>query len=94
MSSGHYIFFGRDPKCGHVVCAVVDNPEHKASTAKEVARMIRDGYEVSRRKDQQGIEWCTEECPRMMEVRAEQARKEQRKRKKPGAETLPMFAER
>ena len=75
MNEGYYVFFGTDPKCGHVVCAVVDTPEHKADTAKTVARMIRDGYEVSRRKDQRGIEWCREDCPRMIEVRAKQAKK-------------------
>lgn len=34
--------------CGGIVFASVDNPEHAADTAKEVARCIRDGYAVER----------------------------------------------
>ena len=34
--------------CGGIVFAVVDNPEHAADTAKEVADCIRDGYVVER----------------------------------------------
>lgn len=34
--------------CGGLVFAVVDNPEHAADTAKEVAKCIMDGYAVER----------------------------------------------
>lgn len=70
-----YIYFGIDPVCGHTVAAVVDTPEHKRDTAKTVAGFIREGYTVVRQKDQAKMNWCSEQCPRMIEVRAKQARK-------------------
>lgn len=75
MSEGNWIYFGTDPKCGHLVAAVVDSPEYKRDTAKTVAQMVRDGLEVTRRQDQVGLVWCSEECERMKEVRAQQERK-------------------
>ena len=34
--------------CGCIVLAVVDNPEHKKTTAKEIAKGIRDGLKIER----------------------------------------------
>ena len=38
-------YIGRE-KCGCVTVAIVDNPEHKKATAKEVAKCIREGMTV------------------------------------------------
>lgn len=35
-------------KCGDLLFACVDNPTHRADTAKEVARIISQGYEIDR----------------------------------------------
>lgn len=35
-------------KCGGMVMAVVDLPEHKKDTAKEVASCLRAGFEIER----------------------------------------------
>lgn len=39
-------------KCGCCVAAAVDNPEHKAETAKEVAKWIREGLTIERKTKQ------------------------------------------
>lgn len=35
-------------KCGEVVCAVVDNPDHASEVARLVSGWIRDGLAVER----------------------------------------------
>ena len=35
-------------KCGCLAMAVVDSPEHKQETAREVSKAIRDGLDVQR----------------------------------------------
>jgi NADPH:quinone reductase-like Zn-dependent oxidoreductase len=34
--------------CGCMVAAMVDNPEHKKDTAKEIAKWIREGLTIER----------------------------------------------
>jgi len=46
-SENTYVYIGTLP-CGCHVAAVVDSLEHKKDVAKDVARMIRYGYQVSR----------------------------------------------
>ncbi len=49
-------------KCGGMVAAVMDIPNHKADTAKEVAECIEAGYTVERvdSEEVRTAEWC--EC--------------------------------
>jgi len=82
MSGSEWIYFGSDPKCGHVVAAIVDVADDKAHTSRVVAGYVRSGYDVSRRPNGDGIVWCNEDCPRMKEVRAAQALREGRRRKR------------
>ena len=35
-------------KCGGVVMATVDNPDHQKENAKEIARCVRDGLTIER----------------------------------------------
>lgn len=80
MSASDYIYFGVDPACGHTVAAIVDDPKDKRGVAKTVAGFIRDGYTLLRQSTQDGIEWCNEDCPRMKQVRAEQATRADKRR--------------
>ena len=48
--------------CGCCVAAIVDNPERRQDTAKEVASWLRDGLTVERKS----VEWVREtmrDCP-------------------------------
>ena len=47
MSENTHVYIGT-LSCGCHVAAVVDSIEHKNDVAKDVARMIREGYQVSR----------------------------------------------
>ena len=38
--------------CGCIVLAIVDNPEHKKDTAREVGKAIKDGLKIERVTDQ------------------------------------------
>jgi fructose-1,6-bisphosphatase/sedoheptulose 1,7-bisphosphatase-like protein len=44
-----YLYIGKC-KCGSIVTAIADYPDCKASTAKEVAKCIKQGLDVSRVK--------------------------------------------
>lgn len=46
---------------GFAVTAAVDNPEHKAETAKSIAGWIRDGLTVERRS----VEWVRKNLGKM-----------------------------
>lgn len=50
----------RCTKCHGMIAAVMDDPDHKEDTAKEVAGYIEAGFEVSRVKneDVRVMEWC------------------------------------
>jgi hypothetical protein len=49
MSEEHkFAYVARDPRCGCVVAATMDDPRHASETAKEVAKWIRRGDHVER----------------------------------------------
>jgi hypothetical protein len=77
-----FMFTATDPVCGHVVAAAVDGPNHRKDVAQDVGQWVLDGLRVERVSCQlQPLAWCSEECPRMQQVRAEQAAAEARERK-------------
>lgn len=93
-----FMFTATDPICGHVVAAAVDEPRHRKDTAASVAEWLRDGLRLDRIPcADQPLNWCSEECPRMKQVRAEQAAAEARKAKRArrpaasSAEPGPLF---
>lgn len=48
-------------KCGSIVMACVDVPEHKKDTAKTVASCIKDGFEIKRvtvEAVKKSLDWC------------------------------------
>ncbi len=55
-------YIARCTKCHGMVAACMDNPNHKEDTAKEVASLIKAGFEVSRVKNEdiRVHKWC--EC--------------------------------
>ena len=56
-----HAYIGKLP-CGCVVACVVDMPDHKKSTADDVAEFIREGYEVQRIEIRNGIQMATCRC--------------------------------
>ena len=45
--SEHKTYIATNPKCGHIVVAMVNNPEHAGDVAKEIRKCIKWGYEVT-----------------------------------------------
>ena len=95
MASGDWIYFATDPKCGHIVAAVVDDPNHRKDTAKNLAEWVRDGYTITRGPSAsgKGINWCSSDCPRMKEFRKLQAEADARKAKRQRSLSLSSLAQ-
>lgn len=52
MTADSMSYIGRCKGCGRIVAAVLDNPDHAKSVAKDVASFIRDGLIVERVESQ------------------------------------------
>jgi hypothetical protein len=48
MTDATHCYLGRIPGCNHVVSVIVDAPDDTASTARELARWVREGRQVER----------------------------------------------
>ncbi len=59
--------------CGHIVAAVVDNPEHRSDTAKTVAKWIKDGLRVNKATSPEvrAAVWCPSACDRRIQAAAD-----------------------
>jgi hypothetical protein len=59
-------YIATDPKCGHIVAAVVDNPARLHAVAHDVAGWLRDGFHVQRVHSVvvKDGDWCT--CQRRL----------------------------
>lgn len=64
MSASHG-YAGCCATCGGWLVLVADHPETRRTTAKEVARCVREGMEVKRITIEEGreMEMCSYECP-------------------------------
>ncbi len=53
-------------ECGCIVGAIVDEPEHRAEVAKDVAEFIRAGYRIERRacEEVRTLPWKCDACQR------------------------------
>jgi hypothetical protein len=67
MSEDVYLYVAKKPGCGCVVAGCVDKPKYAKDTAKDVARWIKDGLEVSRVQGGVALSRCThkEEQPEL-----------------------------
>ncbi len=48
MSDEHMAYIGRCGDCDRIVLAIVDSPERKKDTAKEIGRAVREGCRIER----------------------------------------------
>lgn len=52
--------------CGHMIYAAADEPEYAKDNARQVAKLIRDGYRVEKAatSDVRRSNWCPADCVR------------------------------
>lgn len=63
MSATH-AYIGRNPECGCVVAIVVDDPEYRKATAKDVSDFVKAGYAVERVSIEEGSRLIGHRCQR------------------------------